>query len=217
MRVRKITLAVAVAALALPAAVASASSAALAGGVIPQVPTVDAGGAVPPPCMTALKIVCVAVASSHTGNFTGTYHPTKGFINDTSLDGGTCEDGNSKGPDECQFKFKTGTPSVVCNSNTKTAWSDYWNYRPVASQANDIGGNALYAEGGGIVDFNGTYFDADGVALLVHVHIHIAGLCGNEDTAQGLADQVTANSGLGTLDLSKTYKFDGYINITPSA
>lgn len=194
MKARKITLAIAAVALAAPAVLATTSSAAQGCQVVP----------------------CFTLNSAHTASFDGTYQPTTGATN-TTADGNAgsdCEDGNSNALSECEFRFESGNPATLCDRNTSTPWSTNWVYRPAASQANDYGGDALYAEGGGLIDFTGTNFGTDGVAVTTHVQINIVGVCGNEDTVQRLADDVSATSGLGTLDTEKSYKFSGSIDIT---
>jgi hypothetical protein len=200
MKFRKLILTVAVAALAAPGAVVSMASAS---------PTPD----VPPVC-SRVPTACLMVARTHTSTFSGTYNARTGSFNDTDA-GGTCVDGSSAaGERTCRFTFTGGNPKTLCTPNPTTRWSPKWDWYPDrADQSIDIGGDSLFAEGGGVIDDTGVLVGEDGIAVAFHVHVQIVSICGNEDTVQSLLDNITATSGLGNVDLSKTYKFTGYVDI----
>ena len=169
-------------------------------------------------CATAAKVVCIMRAKTHTATFAGTWNPKTHGTSDTSAGTGTCADGAVA--QICRVEFTNGDVKKLCTPNTTTPWysapggSHAWVYMPDATDASaQITGDQLYAEGGGVVDANAVETTPDGTVEVYRIHIHIAGLCGNEDTAQGLVDNISATSGLGEVDTSKVYKFDGYFDI----
>jgi hypothetical protein len=227
MKARKVTLAIAAAALALPAALATASTAANAGGVIPGGIggiTIDTNS-IPPLCASTdpiIQLACQTANNTHTATFSGVYHAAKGSFNDTNESPGACAVGSGAvSVPLCRFTFFGGDPKKACNANPTTPWyqatsGDAWTFYPDKSDGSKhSGGPRLFAEGGGVIDDTGTTSDAYGNLVVYRVHIQIHALCGNEDTAQGLADDISARVGFGsgTLDLSKTYKFTGYYDV----
>jgi hypothetical protein len=223
MNYRKITLTVAAAALALPAALATASTAASADGIIPSI---NVQGIVPTPCKDpTIRTVCDTANNTHAATFTGTYYAKNNSFNDTDdkAHPGTCVDGSSvAGEKTCRVWFFGGNPSTLCNPSPTTPWyqapqfGKAWEYTPdQAASGYTISGDRLFAEGGGVVDASGVTSSPTGDIVIYRLHIQINAICGNEDTAQALTDNITANAGLGSgaLDLSKTYKFSGYFDI----
>lgn len=221
MNLGKIALAVAAAALTAPAALATAASGASA---TPK-------DALPPlPCSVTdienlectLNFQAVQV---HTATFTGTYHARTGSTNDTNQTvagvQGTCVDGSSAAGDRvCRVTFVGGDPKKLCTSaattwRTATPPNNVWVYTPDQSQSGVvIVGQQLVAEGGGVVDDTETFNDPrTGTIGAYRIHIQIESVCGNEDTEQGLADDLAARTGLPSLDLSPTYKFEGYVDV----
>lgn len=223
MKYRKTVLAVAAAALTFPAALATASTAASAGGIVPQVPTVSAD--IPPVChYSEVQPTCTTINNTdnqgHTATFSGTYTAANQSTNTSS----TCVEGSKTiGANTCKVTFTGGNPATLCNpANTTTPWYQApagnlaWIYVPATSDASQtLSGDRLFAEGGGIVDFQSVTPQQDGSLLIYRIHIQINSMCGNEDTAQNLTDTVTAGAGEGpgAVDLSKTYKFTGYIDV----
>jgi hypothetical protein len=225
---RKITVTVAAAALTLPAALATASTAASAGGVIPPL-VIDTSG-IPPLCASTdpvIQTVCQTANDTHSATFSGTYHAVNNSFNDTNETykgvPGACADGSGAASVPlCRFTFLGGNPATACTPNTTTSWSkpapgsNAWTYYPDKNDlSKSIGSPQLFAEGGGVIDNTVTTTDSYGNVLVYRVHIQIHALCGNEDTAQGLADDITARAGLGSgaIDLKTAYKFSGYIDI----
>ncbi|MDQ1746233.1 MAG: hypothetical protein QOD07_496 [Frankiaceae bacterium] len=181
--------------------------------------TIAATTSVPPVnvCMSA-KVVCVMKAKTHSATFAGNWNTKTHGTSDTSASTGTCADGAVA--QICRVLFTNGNVKTVCTPNTTTPWysapagAHAWVYMPDAGDSSaQITGDQLFAEGGGVVDANAVENTADGDVVIYRIHIHIAGLCGNEDTAQGIADNISATSGLGSLDTSKVYSFDGYFDI----
>lgn len=194
MGARKIILTLAAAAVALPVGFAAAS------------PNLTASTPAGPCCLTL-----------HASTFVGTYHACSGCENDTTVaNNGVCVDGaDSPITAVCEVIWHGGNPKTLCTPSPTTPWYGNdnppyaWNYIPdTANSRAQYNSAQLFAEGGGVVD--------DSVvigATIIYIHIHVEGLCGNEDTAQGLADNITGRIGVGSIDLSKTYKFEGYINV----
>lgn len=204
MRVRKLTLGVAAAVLALPVAFAAASTAASADGVIPPV---CAHPEVQPVC----QAITSADNNGNTSTVAGRYNPHA--VSDTNAADGTCVDVSSAaGEHTCDFRFGPGNAKALCTSpSATTAWGSYV-YIPDQSESTVQITGSLFAEGGGVLDSTGIEF-VSGSVVIVHVHIHVAGLCGNEDDAQSLVDSITTRGGLGSIDLSTAYKFAGYVDI----
>jgi hypothetical protein len=186
------------------------------------VPAAQAGD-IPPVChYPQLRPVCTANLGSHTASFTGNYTPSTGSTNDTEPDHqGTCVDETSAaGQQVCLVIWHGGNPKTACIPNASTPWyqapqgTSAWSYAPAKADASTtIGGDKLYAEGGGLIDASGTTTGPNGQILVYRIHLQIQALCGNEGAAQSLVDGVTADGGTGSLDLSKGYKFEGYVDI----
>jgi hypothetical protein len=220
-------LAAAIAAITLPAALATTGSIASAGGITP--PVTISIGAPPPPCSPGPTYLCGTINNAenqgHTATFTGTYTAKTGSFNDTgsSTRPGTCVEGSSAvGTSTCDVSFTGGIPGNLCKGSTTTPWylaspgQVAWTYIPATAESSQtLTGDRLFAEGGGVVDFQSVTPQQDGSLLIYRIHIQIQSLCGNEDTAQGLVDNISGRLGFGAgaVDLSKTYKFTGYIDV----